>query len=328
VTLRPAHQIVAAIVAVILLMALAIGVQRVRDRLYPRRSVSAGQLYLASGSAVRKLSLGYTALAADLYWIRALQYYGALRLQSERTGVNRQGEARAPQEAEPKAARPNDGNGYELLYPLLDVTTSLDPRFDIAYRFGSIFLAEPPPGGAGRADLAIRLLEKGLRERPDKWEYMMDIGFVHYWWTRDYRTAAGWFDRASALAGAPAWLRALAATTLATGGDRKTSRRIWTEIRQSAEVDWLRQQADWRLLQLRALDEIEALQRTVDGETMQSGKSPEGWRRLIEAGRLPGVPADPTGIPYELDANGRVTLGRRSTLRPLPDEPAPRPAIS
>ena len=235
--------------------------QRVRDRLYPRSAVSAEQLYVTSASAVRKLALGYTALAADLYWIRALQYYGGLRLQNERMGVNRQGEARAPQEAGPKGpGRPDDGSGYELLYPLLDVTTSLDPRFDIAYRFGSIFLAEPPPGGAGRADLAIRLLEKGLRERPDKWEYMMDVGFVHYWWTRDYRTAAAWFGRASAVEGAPAWLRALAASTLATGGDRKTSRLMWTEIRQSAEVDWLRRQAEWRLLQLRALDEIDALQ--------------------------------------------------------------------
>ena len=78
------------------------------------------------------------------------------------------------------------GRDFDLLYPLLDLTTTLDPRFNIAYRFGSIFLAEPPPGGAGRPDLAIALLEKGLRERPDKWEYMQDIGFVHYWWRRDY----------------------------------------------------------------------------------------------------------------------------------------------
>ena len=34
---------------------------------------------------------------------------------------------------------------YPLLYPLLDITTTLDPRFNIAYRFGAIFLAEPYP---------------------------------------------------------------------------------------------------------------------------------------------------------------------------------------
>ena len=86
---------------------------------------------------------------------------------------------------------------YTLLYPLLDLTTTLDPHFNIAYRFGSIFLAEAYPGGAGRPDLAIALLEKGLRARPDKWEYMQDIGFVHYWWRHDYQAAAAWFDAAS-----------------------------------------------------------------------------------------------------------------------------------
>ena len=33
----------------------------------------------------------------------------------------------------------------------------------MAYQFGALFLAEQPPGGPGRPDLAIALLEKGLR---------------------------------------------------------------------------------------------------------------------------------------------------------------------
>ena len=49
---------------------------------------------------------------------------------------------------------------------MLDLTTTLDPLFNVAYRFGAIFLAEPYPGGAGRPDLAIALLEKGLQARP------------------------------------------------------------------------------------------------------------------------------------------------------------------
>jgi hypothetical protein len=191
-----------------------------------------------------------------------------------------------------------------LLYPFLDLTTSLDPRFNIAYRFGSIFLAEAYPGGAGRPDLAIALLEKGLAQRPDKWEYMQDIGFVHYWWRRDYKTAADWFARAADVPGAPWFLRSLAATTLAEGGDRESSRAVWEAIRQSAEIDWLRHDAERRLLQLRALDEIDELQRRIDAR--------EGFSR---------IPVDPTGTPYELDAARRVHLSPKSPLFPLPDEP-------
>src|SRR5439155_18809165 len=106
---------------------------------------------------------------------------------------------------------------YEQLYPMLDVTTSLDPRFKIAYRFGAVFLAESYPNGPGRPDLAVRLLEKGLREQPDRWEYMQDIGFVHYWYEHDLARAAARFDAGSRIEGAPWWLRSLAATTLAAG---------------------------------------------------------------------------------------------------------------
>ena len=92
---------------------------------------------------------------------------------------------------------------FSQLYALLDITTTLDPLFDIAYRFGSVFLAEAYPAGAGRLDLAVKLLEKGLRARPDKWEYMEDIGFVYYWYAHDYRQAAEWFQKASEVPGAP-----------------------------------------------------------------------------------------------------------------------------
>ena len=116
---------------------------------------------------------------------------------------------------------------YNQLYTLLDITTSLDPLFDIAYRFGAVFLAEAYPAGAGRVDLAVKLLEKGIAARPDKWEYMQDIGFVYYWYAHDYRQASAWFQKASEVPGAPVWLKPLAATTLAQGGDRESSRTMW-----------------------------------------------------------------------------------------------------
>src|SRR5439155_7737384 len=89
--------------------------------------------------------------------------------------------AGARPEPPPMLAVPTSSD-YSLLYPVLDITTSLDPRFTIAYRFGAVFLAEAYPRGPGRPDLAVALLEKGIREQPDKWEYMEDIGFVHYWY--------------------------------------------------------------------------------------------------------------------------------------------------
>jgi len=289
-------------------MAGAVQVQATRERLYPPPAESEGDLYMRSGAALRRLTGAYNALGADVYWIRAIQYFG---------GTKRRLAAVRGTEPPPMIAR----DEYTLLYPLLDITTALDPRFNIAYRFGAVFLAEPYPGGPGRPDLAIALLEKGLRDRPDKWEYMEDIGFVHYWYLHDYGAAARWFGRASEVPGAPWWLKSLAATTLAAGGDRQSSRVMWQAIRQSAEVDWLRQDADRRLAQLRALDEMDQLQSVIDAFVQRTGRPPSGWAELVRIRALRGVPLDPSMTPYETSAEGRVRLSTASKLWPLPEEP-------
>jgi tetratricopeptide (TPR) repeat protein len=301
------------IVAAAALTASAAGVEAARERAYPSPEVADDALYLTSGTALRRLTVSMNPLAADLYWIRAVQYYGGARRRLA-------GDATAVQ---PPAAPASiaDTTAYDQLYPLLDVTTTLDPRFDIAYRFGAIFLAEPYPSGPGRPDLAIALLEKGFRAQPDKWEYMQEIGFVYYWYEHEYRQAADWFNRAAAVPGAPNWLKPLAATTLAAGGDRASARVMWQAILRSADVDWLRVQAERRLLQLQAMDDIDALQNLADRYAEQMGERPHDWNALVRAGLLRQVPGDPTRTAYVLDEKGHVTLSAASPLWPLPEAP-------
>jgi len=299
-----------AVIVALLLLAGAGVVQAAHDRAYPAVEIEDAPIYIASPVALRRLTEGFNGMAADLYWIRAIQYYG---------GTKRRLDALA-QSPEPPAALA-DKSDYQHLYELLDITTSLDPRFDIAYRFGATFLAETYPSGPGRPDLAIALLEKGLRERPEKWQYLQDIGYIYYWYLTDYRRAAEYFERASDVPGAPNWLRPLAATTRAQGGDRRMSRAMWLSILESADVDWLRVQAERRLLQLRALDDIDALQARVDQYAARTGERVSGWNALVAARVLRGVPRDPAGTPYELTGDGKVRLSERSSLFPLPNEP-------
>jgi hypothetical protein len=257
--------------------------------------VTGNLLYVQSGELAKRAALSFDSLAADMYWIRVIQHYGRTKLSRETT------------------------KRYDLLFPLLDLTTTLDPRFDIAYRFGAVFLAEPPPSGPGRADQAVTLLEKGLREQPGKWEFAQDIGFVHYWWMQDYAKAAEWFRRAGEMPGAPNWLTPLAAVTLARGGSRESSRQLWQEVLKSAEVDWLRTQARFRLTQLDTMDQIAALDRLLQTYSARSGTRPESWLELIGVGVLAGVPVDPEGHPYQINpGTGAVELSPSSPLNPLP----------
>jgi hypothetical protein len=252
-------------------------------------------LYISSGSALKRMALEFDALASDIYWIRAIQHYGGERLTRNRP------------------------RNYDLLYPLLDITTSLDPFFTIAYRFGAIFLSEEYPGGPGRSDQAIALLEKGLAAQPAKWQYYHDIAFVHFWHHRDYTAAASWFQRAAAQPGAPNWLQPLAGAMLDAGGERASARLLWNQMLQSDE-EWLRRNAARRLRQLDALDQIDRLEGIVRRFPPSAGQR-YSWESLVKQRILPGIPVDPAGTPYALDAvSGRVSVAPTSGLQPMPTE--------
>lgn len=292
----PARGVVVTLTIIALLWGASLGVQACREGRYGRPSADSAILYLRAGPALPRIALGFDALLADLYWIRAIQHYGATR----------------------RSKDPH--KQYDLLYPLLDLTTTLDPRFTVAFRFGAIFLAEPFPDGPGRADLAIALLERGLAAEPTRWQYAQDAGFVYYWWLQDYKTAAGWFDRASKIAGAPWWLRSLAATTLVQGGDRRSSRRLWAQLYDTSEHEWVKNYARLKLAQLDALDQMGTLAVLIRRYAQTAGRAPESWAVLGRAGWLRSVPVDPSGTPYELDPSqpGGVGLSRQSPLYPIP----------
>jgi hypothetical protein len=285
----------AGVVAAAAALSVAIGAQLARDRYYPRsEQLRTDLLYVRSGKALDRIALGYDALIADVYWIRAIQHYGGQRISASERQVD-----------------------YNLLAPLLDIATTLDPYFKIAYRFGAIFLSEPPPGGPGRPDQAIALLKKGIVASPHRWEYYHDIAFVYYWTLRDFNAAADWFTRAGQQPGAPNWLPPVAASMLTQGTDRTAARFLWQQL-LNADQQWLRATAQRSLLQIQALDDMDALDRLLRDNPPPAGEQPWPW--LLRRGVLRAVPSDPTGHPYQVDpATGRTLIAQPSPLFPMPD---------
>ncbi len=289
-----------AVIVILVLLAGSAALQAARDRWIPREPVPEHLLYIRSGDAVRRLAGAFQPIFADIYWIKTVQHYGRDRL-----GMT-------------------TGRRYQLLYPLLDLTTSLDPEFSVAYRFGAFFLADEYPSGAGRPDQAIALLQKGLRAEPRKWEYAQDIGFVYYWAVGDYARAGEWYLRASKMPGAPNWM-ALVAASMVGGVDRHAARFLWSQILATAEVDWIRKGAERRLAQFDVMDAIDTIDAHLRPFIQRIPDRPLTWERLARAGALRTVPLDPAGVPYELNPeSGAVTLSSASPLYPLPVEKVPR----
>ena len=277
---------------VALVVVLAAGValvtlQQHLDRTWAAYRTEMQLLYLPSGEWVKRLSLGYDGLLACLYWTRAVQHYGREHL----------------------------ANGsYQLLYPLLDITTTLDPELLLAYRFGAIFLTEKPPGGPGRADQAIELLRKGIHHNPDYWRFWHDLGFVYYRSLKDYERASQAFYEGAKHPEAAPWMRVMAVKIQAEGGDRRKARFLWLELYKSEDDPTIRQAALYHLYGLQVDDDIEFLEALLERYRQQTGQPAVSFRDLIAAGGLRGLPLDPLGYPYRLRPDGRVRLHPHSPI--------------
>jgi hypothetical protein len=272
--------------------------QRYIDSTTPGEVISEEKLYFASGETIKKMSLGLHGLAADIYWIRTVQYFGRKLIDSRVPG-------------EPLSGSSTAEIRMELLAPLLDIVVTLDPHHIAAYRFGAIFLPE--------RDLpaAISLLERGIEANPKHWRLYQDLGYI-YWQagntatgaekTAYYAKAAEWYGRGSQIEGARDWMADMAGLMTIQGGERATARKIYGEYLTSEEPH-IRSQAEARLKQIESLDQRDVINEVLRKRAEQSGACPASLRAIARDLYSRGLtlnnemmPVDPDGFPYSLNA--------------------------
>jgi hypothetical protein len=182
-------------------------------------------LYVSSGDALKRASLGFDGLMADIYWIRTLLYFGE-KFERQRG-----------------ADQFFDMSKLGLLEPMLNITVELDPKYIAAYRFGAVFLPEI------NADAATRFVERGIRNNPDEWRLYQDLGFVE-WRRNRFREAAEAYARGSRLPGAPSWMRTMPALMMAKGGDRETAREMFLRLYEESDDPFIKQVSEEQLMLL------------------------------------------------------------------------------
>jgi hypothetical protein len=255
-----------------IIVALSIPIQVRIDNIRGKFRSVEESLYLSS-SSLKKLSLGYNEILADIYWLRALQYFGSKK----------------PEEQNP-----------ELLYHYFDIITDLDPRFVNAYRYGSTFLAEAPPFGLGETGKGIELLDKGRRNNPEKFRLPLEEAFIYYFYPKDYEKSAELFKEASEKPGLSPLRRAslsgMAALAHAKGGNRELSRKIWEIIYETSPSEGRRdfalrniQEIDTTVMEDKLTDSLKEYVRTY-------GKLPSTLEDMAKAGIIKGgIPHSPEG---------------------------------
>lgn len=164
----------------------------------------------------RALALAYDAVAADLFWVRTILYFGWHVEHDQR---------------------------FPRLAPLLDLVVALDPHFIEAYRTGALFL------GFVADDLpaASRLLERGVQANPERWELPHDLGRLHMIFGKDPGKAMAWFQRADGFPGRPDYVPRMVAKLATRAGQREVAIELWVRIFQETENAYVRDQAEKEL---------------------------------------------------------------------------------
>jgi hypothetical protein len=239
-------------------------------------------LYVSSPKTLHRLSLGYDGLLADVYWTRAVQYFGANH--SQGTG------------------------NYSLLAPLLEITTGLDPHLVVAYDFGASFLASKPPLGAGEPQRAIELTKYGIRNNPNEWQLYRNLGFIYYLDLNDYPNAADAFARGSQLPNAHPFLKILAAQMAQHAGEISTARMLWIATYEGTKDRDIRANAVAHLRALRVDQDVTNLEALMTRYRGQAHTFPSTFAELESAGLLSGIPVDPLGQPYKIVPLGKIEV--------------------
>lgn len=208
-----------------LALALGLGAFRVADWAWtavPRVSPLEELAYYPSGQHVRPAALGHAETAADLAWLRAIQYYG----QHRRTD-----------------------NRFDHLYHVFDILTTLAPRFESAYVFGAFALAQEGRNFA-RAEA---LLRKGLENNPRSGRLAFELGFLYYVKPngRDLARAAESFELAAQLPGRKEAARRFAAFCRQNTGSLAVAYALWQQVRETSPNPLLRDIAEREMARIR-----------------------------------------------------------------------------
>jgi hypothetical protein len=275
--------------ALLLVPALPVVQTRIDQRLGSFR-VQHEALYLWSGEHVRRLTPGFENLMADVYWLRTVQYFGGQRAFSRE-------------------------KRFDLLVPLVNITTALDPRLEIAYRYGATFLAEEWPIGAGNPEAAIALLRRGVAHNPRNWQLRQDLGLFYLYFMNDPTRTSEILIEAASVPGAPPFLKTLAASVLVKGGERRSAMLLWQQIFEQSEPGQLKDNAALHLAQLRSLDAIDGLNAAGAEFARRAGHPPASLEELRRSGLTTAPIVDAVGTPFEYNAaTGQASFSPRSLL--------------
>jgi tetratricopeptide (TPR) repeat protein len=258
-----------ALAALLALLAAVLLQGRIEARAAQRPAASP-LLYLPSGKYLGVVALGFDGLLADLIYLWSIQYYGNYDIRDR----------------------------YEYLDHIYgQVITELDPRYLDPYLVGAMIMDVE----AGRPDMALRLLDKGIAANPDTWVLAFEAGFLCYRRLGDYERARAYFESALRAPDVHPLVRRLHANMIARAGDPRSALREWAAIWETSDDPYVRTVAWKHVHDLRVEIDLQDVRAAVAAWRERHGGWPRRLEQVVGAGLLPRLPRDPEDRDYRYD---------------------------
>ena len=254
------------------------------DRVVRKKIPGSSIIYIPSGKFLKYAAFGYRALAADVIYLWAIQYYST----------------------------PTIDDRFDHLDHIFAIINELDPRYQDPYEVGSLIAVQEARNveGAARSALvrsAFAILDRGAANNPDQWVYPFDAGHIALMTLKDYPLAEKYFEQCMRIPGAPEFVERLRANAIFKKGDLKTSWETWLDIYQRAPDERTKKIASNHLYNVKATIDQTALEEAAAKYRERFGRLPADLGVLVRAGFLREVPKDLDGKDYVYDpATGKV----------------------
>lgn len=250
------------------LISLAVSTHIFIERQRPAEIRTMELSYLPKGEYLKVAVLGYRNVAADLIWIKALQFLGE---------------------------RYQTAEGYTWAYHAVDVLTDLDPDFLVAYQAAGTILGV----WAGMPHESIKILTKGMKNNPEWWQLPFFIGYDYYYELHDLKNAAKYFRIASDLPGAPPYLPQLAARMTVEAGDPDAALEFLVRLHQQVQDAMLRENLERRMKEVVVERDIRILEKAISDFKVTTGTNPTALENLVAKGIIRELPKEPFGGSYQ-----------------------------
>jgi tetratricopeptide (TPR) repeat protein len=237
--------------------------------------------YIFPRKTLKIITFGYDNLIADFYYIWAIQFYSSYSISKK----------------------------LEYLVPIMETIAELDPEYLEPFPIAGMIAALQ----GGRLDIALKILNIGMKKNPSEWTYPMEAGY--YLRKRGkYKKAILYYDIAAHKEDSPVYLRRVIADMLYKSGDVHESYKFWSLLLKNAKTKYEKEVAYHHVYDLKVKIDKKRLSPVIKRFKNIYGRYPLTLKELYYKRFISYIPTDYDGNDYIYDNKTGEFTSRKKYL--------------